>query len=95
MRTLAPLAWPCGADTSLLWKSVEGEASKAYHQRGRKGWRAALASSGGSSDLGGVPVEAELVAGEQPREEGTVRISPSTVEVHRSPGAGGPASLLP
>lgn len=53
MRTLALLAWPCRADTSLLWKSVEGDASKVYHQQGRRGWRAALASSGGSSDLGG------------------------------------------
>ena len=95
MRTLALLAWPCRADTSLLWESVEGEASKVYHQRGRRGWRAALASSGGPSDLRGLPAEAGLVAGEQPREEGTVWISPSTVELHRSLGAGGPPSLLP
>lgn len=74
---------------------MEGEASKVYYQRGRRGWRAALVSSGGSSDLGGVPAGAGLVAGEQPREEGTVCISPSTVEVHRSLGAGGPSSLLP
>lgn len=75
---------------------MEGEASKVYYQWGRRGWRAALASSGGSSDLGGgVPAGAGLVAGEQPWEEGTVCISPSTVEGHRSLGAGGLPSLLP
>lgn len=44
---------------------------------------------------GGVPAGAGLVAGEQPREEGIVCISPSTVEGHRSLGAGGLPSLLP
>ena len=91
------LAWSCGVNTSLLWKKL-GEASNLCTHWGRVGRRAAPAGLASPADWWGTGRGSALRAGcggGHTLEEGTVWVSPSTVEAPRSLGAGGQPSLLP